>query len=92
MQIKPTNSTIFFTLEDSATGKMILPDQSFAQPFGRVKFAPENSTVCKSGDRVLINPHAAMQVPTECGTLWVIPETAIYGVYSGEPESTITLK
>lgn len=86
--IKPTNNNIMFILEDSDTGIMIKPDQTFTKPFGRVKFVADDVTCCAPGDRILINPHAAMQIPTECGVLWVIPASAVYAKYvDPAPES-----
>lgn len=102
MQIKPTNSNIFFTLHDAKTSDLQLIADKPICPFGRVVAVdpslyldadgfPVRNPAIVVGSRIIINPHACTKLPTELGDLFVCPASAVYGVYSGEPESTITL-
>lgn len=95
MQIKPTNSNVFFTLHDAKTSSLDPIDENhdrkFICPYGRVVAVGVEVPGIIPGARIIINPHACTKLPTELGDLFVCPASAIYGVYSGEPEPAITL-
>lgn len=89
--IQPTNSNVFFTLHDAHIKGLyeLPPDHRFLQPYGKIVAVDPEIKSIVVGDRVIVNLHAAMKIPTELGDLFVSPVTAIYGKYVGDDISPV---